>query len=169
MIFLAMGILYFSFVRASLDRVINDERFDQLRKISVSYLTARGEKRCYKLPESGVLPDNVFYPVKEFRDNLWIYLTRDKGDKIMIMILINDKRLEEVLSLKKNNSNGKIIDNQLNKTKIMLDKINSVSRELTENRSEDKMLRSKIDIVNDFYNFVYEKFYQGGIIDKCYE
>lgn len=169
MVFLAMGILYISFVRASLEKVINDERFDSLRKISVSYVTPKGENKCYRLPESGVLPDNIFYSIKEFRDNLWIYLTRDKADKIMLMVLINDKRLEEVLSLEKDGVKNEIIRNQLDKTKIMLDKINLMRKDLSESKSENDILNLKIETVNDFYHFVYEKFYQGGIIDKCYE
>lgn len=169
MIFLAMGILYISFVRASLDRVINDERFDRLRKISVSYITYEGEQKCYRLPESGVLPSNILYPIKEFRDNLWIYLTRDKSDKLMIMMLINDKRFEEVLSLKRNTSNKELINNQLNKIKDMLDKINILYKESTKNLKENKILRDKIETINEFYKFVDEKFNQEGLIERCYE
>lgn len=164
---MAIIILYFSFVRAGLEKTLNDEKSDSLRKISISYFDSKGEEKCYRLPKSGVLPNNIFYPIKEFRDELWVYLSRNKIDKLTMMLLINDKRIGELLSL--NDDNKRLIDNHINRTKEMRKKIMNIYNEITENNPEIKIIKSKVETANEFYEFIYEKFYQDSIIDRCYE
>lgn len=169
MVLAAIGILFVSFVRAGLNRVVEDERFDRLRKIPISYVDSRGEDRCYRLPESGLLPNNILYAIKEFRDNLWIYLTRDKIDKLRIRLLINDKRIGEILLLKENGASKFLINNQLGKTKKMMEKVNIESRQLVDNKPEIKEIKMRVELANDFYGFIYKNFYDDDIIENCYE
>jgi hypothetical protein len=167
MLLVAMGILYISFVMASLNRVIDDEKFDRLRKIQITYIDSKGEESCYKLPESRVLPNNIFYPIKELRDNLWVYFSRDKIDKLRILLLVRDKKIEEVLLLKENGFNEKIIDAQMKKIKKISDELNV--NLINSNRLENKEIQQRIEKANEFYKFISEKFYKWERIEKCYE
>lgn len=169
MVLAAIGILFVSFIRAGLEKVNEDERFDRLRKISIAYVDSRGENRCYRLPESGLLPNNILYPIKEFRDNLWIYLNRDRVDKLRITLLINDKRLEEVLLLKGRGRDQIKIEKQLKKIKEKMKDLENDSRRIIDNKPEIREIKRKIDTASEFYGFIYQKIYQNDIIENCYE
>ena len=160
----AIVILYVSFVMASLNRVVDDEKFDRLRKIEMTYINSRGEENCYKLPESRVLPNNIFYPAKELRDNLWIYFSRNKVDQLRILLLVRDKKIEEVLVMIENSSNKKLIDKQIIKIKEISDELDLKLREI-----DDKELVQRVRIADGFYRFIYEKLINGETIRKCYE
>jgi hypothetical protein len=157
MLLIAIGILYISFVMASLNRVIDDEKFGKLRKIQITYINSRGGEDSYKLPESRVLPNNIFYPVKELRDNLWIYFSREKIDKLRILLLVRDKKINEVLLLKENGSNEKIINRQIEKIKEISNDLNVNLRNLN-NKIENEEIQQRIEIANEFYKFISEKF-----------
>jgi hypothetical protein len=169
MLLMAMVILYVSFVLASLGRVVDDEKFDRLRKIQIAYINFRGEENCYKLPESGVLPTNIFYPIKELRDNLWIYFSRDKIDKLRIVLLIKDKKIEEVLLLQNNGSSEKIINRQMKKIQEVSNRLVVDLEKLNDNKLEDKEIRRRVEIADEFYKFFIEKLYKKEKIKKCYE
>jgi len=165
----AFGILYASFVMASLDRVIDDETFDRLRKIEISYVNSKGEKQCYKLPESNVLPNNFFYPIKELRDNLWVYLSKDSINKLKVLLLIRDKKVEEILLLQRNGSDKKIIDRQIKKIEEMSDRLNTEFGILDKKRPEGKEVQKRIETANEFYKFIYKKFLDEEKIENCHE
>ena len=165
----AIVILYISFVMASLDRVIDDEKFDRLRKIEISYVNSRGEDQCYKLPESRILPNNIFYPIKEMRDNLWIYFSRDRIDELRIQLLIRDKKIEEVLLLRKNGGNKKIIDKQVEKIKQMSNKLTNDLNNLNRGKPENKEIQIKGEIANEFYEFIDKEIFNGKEVEKCHE
>ena len=169
MLLAAMGILYISFVMASLNRVIDDEKFDRLRKIEIAYINSKGENSCYKLPESRLLLSNVFYPIKELRDNLWIYFSRDKIDKLRVLLLVRDKKIGELLSLKAKAVNEKTINRQIKKIKEMSEKLNANLKDIDNNRIEDRELQRRGEMSNEFYEFILEKFYSGERIKRCYE
>ena len=170
MMALAAGvILYVSFVMASLDRVIDDERFDRLRKVEISYVNSRGENWCYKLPESQILPSNIFYSVKELRDNLWIYFSRDEVNKMRVQLLMRDKKIEEVLLLKENGIDEKLINKQLEKISQLSEKLVNDFNRLDQNKPENKEIQKRMEIANEFYNFVYKKLENNEKIEKCYE
>lgn len=168
MLLLAAGILYISFVMAGLNRVIDDEKFDRLRKIQITYISPRGEENCYKLPESRLLPSNVFYFAKELRDNLWIYFSRDRIDKSRILLLVRDKKIEEVLLLKENGANEKLIEKQINKVKEISEQLDNHMIAMG-NMPEKKEIQQRIEIADEFYRFISEKFYNREKVDKCYE
>ena len=50
-------------------------------------------KAEYILVYPGILPDNIFYPIKMLRDRLVLMLTTDSVKKAEIMLLYADKRL----------------------------------------------------------------------------
>lgn len=166
---MAMVILYVSFVMASLDRVIDDETFDRLRKIQISYTNAKNENQCYKLPESNVLPNNFFYPIKELRDSLWIYFSKNDINKLKILLLIRDKKIEEILLLQESKSDKKVIEKQIEKIEKMSDKLDNEFVILDKRRPESSEVQKRIGIANEFYKFIYEKFLNKEKIEKCYE
>jgi hypothetical protein len=169
-IFLMAGvILYISFAMASLDKVINDERFERLRKVPIFYINFRGEENCYKLPESGILPNNILYPIKNLRDNLWIYFSRNEIDKLRIMLLIRDKKIEEVLLLKENNINNKIIERQIEEIDNLSNKFNIILKGFNRNKPENREIQKRLDSAKEFYDFIYKKLYNNEEVKKCYE
>jgi hypothetical protein len=98
-----VGVLGVSFLRASLEKVIEDENQDNLRKIPISFEIqdnlGKLEKICYKLPETGILPDNPLYLLKNLRDELWVRFSTNNIDKAKIVLLIADKKMEEAITL----------------------------------------------------------------------
>ena len=165
----AFGILYTSFVMASLDRVIDDETFDRLRKIEINFVNPKGENQCYKLPESNVLPNNFFYPIKELRDNLWVSLSKDSINKLKVLLLIRDKKIEEVLLLQENKSDKSVIERQVKKIEEMSDKLNSEFGLLDKKRPEGKEVQKRMETAEGFYKFIYKKILDEVKIEKCYE
>lgn len=53
----------------------------------------------YKLPASGMLPDNPFYGLKLMRNWIWMHLSSGEVNKTKIMLLIADKNLSEAIGL----------------------------------------------------------------------
>lgn len=154
---------------ASLDRVADDEKFDKLRKIPISYMNFRGEKVCYKLPESGVLPNSIFYPIKNLRDNLWIYFSRNKMDKLRIMLLIRDKKIEEILLLNEQKVDKKIIEKQVKEIDNLADDFNVTLKDFDRNKPENKEIQRQLDSAKEFYSFIYKKLYNSEEIQGCHE
>ncbi len=165
----AIGILYISFVMASLDRVIDDEKFDRLRKIEIAYINSRGENLCYKLPESRVLPNNIFYWVKESRDNLWIYFSRNQVDKLRMLLLLRDKKIEEVLSLQEEKVNPKLIERQMKKIKKASNELDNCLINLNANNPEAKDVQKRVQTANEFYDYIENKFLNNEKIENCHE
>lgn len=47
----------------------------------------------YTLPYAGIGPDNPLYPLKEMRDSLWVFFTRDHNKKAELLLLMSDKKI----------------------------------------------------------------------------
>lgn len=169
MALMALGILFTSFVMASLDRVIDDETFDRLRKINISYVNPKGEEHCYKLPESNVLPNNLFYPIKEMRDNLWVSLSKNDISKLKVLLLIRDKKIQEVLLLKANKSSNEVLQKQIKKVEEMSVKLDNEFNLLDKGKPEGKEVQKRVEVASEFYKFIYKKFLDEEKIEKCYE
>ena len=164
----AIGILYISLVMAGLDRVVDDEKFDRLRKIEIAYVNSKGENLCYKLPESRVLPGNFFYTIKELRDNLWIYFSRDPMNKSRMLLLIRDKKIEEVLLLREG-TNQRLIDRQIKKIKKVSSELNESSKKIDRDKLEGKEIQRRIEMANEFSDFIEKKFLKNEKIENCHE
>jgi hypothetical protein len=91
----AAGILLISMSRASLEVMKRDENEGRLRVNPVFI----GNKMIYKLPQTNILPDNVFYPFKEVRDWLWLKFSVGKEREAKTMLVLADKRISEAKSL----------------------------------------------------------------------
>jgi len=48
----------------------------------------------YYLVYPGILPDNFLYPLKMFRDKIWLWLTTEPVRKSEVLLLFADKRLK---------------------------------------------------------------------------
>ena len=173
MIALALGILYVSFARAGLERVSEDEKYDNLRKVTVSF----GENSCYKLPETRTLPDSPFYGLKSLRDELWINLSNEPLEKARITLLIADKKIEEAIVLSKKNGKKDLIiktsqqaAEKLKSAKDLISKMNDKDIEVQKvsQRIEMATLAYK-DIIDSFK--IDDKNQQGlfKLIDTCNE
>ena len=104
-IFLSFGVLYISFVRADLEKVIKDEKEGNLRKVPISL----DENSCYKLPETRTLPNSLLYPLKEIRNELWIKFSSKPLDKVIITLLIADKKMGEAIVLNQKGENKELV------------------------------------------------------------
>jgi len=106
-------ILFWSLVSAGFENVISDIRNNNLRNVPIEYVKeiGNGEKilKTYKVIESNIELGNVMYPLKKFRDKLWILLSRTPIEEAEIYLLIADKRMFEATSLIKNQKNDDLI------------------------------------------------------------
>lgn len=106
-------ILFWSLVLSGYQKLKHDIKENSLRKIPIEYIKEmdNGEriKMIYKVPLSNVDPKNLKYPLKIFRDNLWILLGKTAKEKAEIYLLIADKRMFELQKLVKENSDENLV------------------------------------------------------------
>jgi len=96
------GILLISMSRATLEIMNKDEMEGNLRVEPVII----GNKMIYKLPQTNMLPDNIFYGFREIRDWLWFKFSFGDERKVKTMLILADKRIAEARALvKKGNYN----------------------------------------------------------------
>jgi hypothetical protein len=109
----AAMIVFISIARANLERVMHEIKEDTIRVMPVEYVTdyENGEqiKSTYYLPIIKILPSNVLYPIKIWRDKLWLLLTRDSCEKSELLMLIADKQMAEDDSLSASDAVDKLI------------------------------------------------------------
>jgi hypothetical protein len=63
----------------------------------------------YKLPETGMLPDDMFYGAKEIRNYLWLLFSSGEG-KIKMALLLADKSASESEALIEKDESNLAID-----------------------------------------------------------
>ncbi len=91
------GILLISMSRATLEVMMRDDRDGRLRVEPVII----ADKTIYKLPQTNLLPNNIFYKVKEVRDWLWLKFSSGTEEKVRIELILADKRIAEARALVK--------------------------------------------------------------------
>jgi len=82
-------IILMSFLGAGREVTLEGDRLTELRKIPIG---------SYKFPETGILPGNVFYPIKELRDWWWMQTSRGE-QKVKLVIFFADKKWQEAIRL----------------------------------------------------------------------
>ncbi len=115
---ISLLILFWSLVTAGLEKLNEDIKNNSLRNVPIEYvdIVGNGEEilKNYKVPESRIEPGDIRYPLKKFRDKLWILLSNTPKKKAEIYLLIADKRMFETVNLIKNNKNDNLILETLN-------------------------------------------------------
>lgn len=113
-ILFAILILFISIARANLEVVLKEEREDRIRVIPMNIVINKenGEKikSVYYLPKIKIYPTNILYPVKIWRDQLWLALTRNPCEKSKLLLLIADKKMSEDDSLSANEAVDYLIE-----------------------------------------------------------
>lgn len=112
-VLIGLVILFVSVARAGLNLMAQDDGMDQLRNEEVKFLvtfddgeTASG---TYKLPQAGMLPNNVLYGFKRVRDYIWMSLSR--GDrKLKLAMLMADKKVAEFQKLTEKGERGLAVE-----------------------------------------------------------
>lgn len=171
MLVTAFGILYISFTRAGLDKVTNDEKYDRLRKISVSYIqVSSGQEVCYRLPESRTLPNNSWYFLKKIRDDFWIQFSKNPLDKVRIVALMADKKVyESILMYENKNIDTSFWKKNMVEAKLRIDLARSLLNQVSRKDSEIDDLTRKINESDDFWNYIQKEMELSNKIGKCYE
>lgn len=171
MLVAAFGILYISFTRAGLDKVTNDEKYDRLRKISVSYTELKsGQKICYRLPESRTLPDNSWYFLKKIRDDFWIQFSKNPLDKVRIVVLMADKKVyESILMYEDKNVDVSFWKNNMIEAKSKIDLARNLLNQSTIKDLETDDLMRRVNEADDFWNYIQKEMNLGNKIGRCYE
>jgi len=109
----SLMILFWSLVAAGFEKLKDDIKTNSLRNVPIEYVKEidNGEKilKTYKVPESHVEPGDVRYPLKKFRDELWILLSRTQKEKAEVHLLMADKRMFETIELIKNQRSEELI------------------------------------------------------------
>ncbi len=107
-------ILFISVAMANLETVMREEMEDRLRVIPIEIITEKsnGEKikSVYYLPKIKIYPTNILYPIKIWRDKVWLWLTPDSCEKSRLLILIADKQMAEEDELSANEAVDKLIE-----------------------------------------------------------
>jgi hypothetical protein len=113
LILISLVILFWSLILTGLENMRDDKKTNNLRVFPIEYIKEmdNGEKilKVYKVPESKVGPENIKYPIKKFRDKLWINLSQTIKDKSEVYLLMADKRIFEAVELVKNKRNEDLI------------------------------------------------------------
>jgi hypothetical protein len=166
MVIISLIILYVSFARAGLEKVSHDEKYDQLRKISIAYHQGN---ECYRLPESRTLPDSPVYFLKKIRDDLWIHFTNNPIDKVRIGLLVADKKITEVIMMQRlGKTEIEWKDNLMEAEAKML----RLRQEIAKLNSEDievQKLNNRVNRANSFYEDIIEQLLKNETIKECYE
>lgn len=166
----AFGILYISFTRAGLEKVNDDEQYDRLRNISISYQQKEtGNWQCYRLPESRILSNNPIYFLKKIRDNLWIQLSRSPIDKSRITLLVADKKISETITLYKKNTNNKLLKKNIDEATKKLELVQKIIDQLNQKDLEVKKIKEKIVQTNSFYQYIIDQISLNKEILRCNE
>jgi len=170
MVMSAFGILYISFTRAGLEKVNDDEQYDRLRNISISYQQKEtGNWQCYKLPESRILSNNPIYFLKKIRDNLWIQFSRNPIDKSRITLLVADKKISETITLYKKENNNRFLKENMDEAVKKIESAQKIIDQLNQKDLEVKKIKQKIDQTNAFYQYIIERISLNKEISKCDE
>ena len=107
-------ILFISVAMANLETVMQEEKEDRLRVIPVEIITEKsnGEKikSVYYLPKIKIYPTNILYPIKIWRDKVWLWLTPDPCEKSRLLILIADKQIMEEDQISANEAVDELIE-----------------------------------------------------------
>lgn len=93
----ASGLLVISITRATLEIMNKDDKENVLRTEPVII----NDRVIYKLPQSRVLPDNMFYFLKKGRDWLWLRFSPKEENKIRVSLILADKKISEAIILNK--------------------------------------------------------------------
>jgi hypothetical protein len=88
-------IMFVSVSRATLEIMSKDDREGRLR---IEPVIVR-DQVIYKLPQTNMLPDNIFYGLKEVRDWLWFKFSPNREMQIKTMLILSDKRIAESRAL----------------------------------------------------------------------
>lgn len=139
---MAFAILLISIAKANLETVMKEEREGRLRVIPVEI-----NNSVYYLPKIKIYPTHVLYPIKIWRDKLWLMLTRDACEKSKLLMLIADKQMAENDSISANEA----VDNLIHAWEICPSKrleINNVAdvyRQITEKMRKYSQANEKIN------------------------
>ena len=178
-IVIAVGVLGISFVRASLEKVIEDENQDNLRKIPISFdvqnKADKLEKICYKLPETGILPDNPLYMLKNLRDELWIRFSTNPMDKAKIVLLIADKKMEEAIILDRVQGKSDLVIKTSQEAVKKLKLASDLVFKMNDKDIETQKIEQKIETATLIYKKIIDTFEMDNknqknlfkIIDTC--
>jgi hypothetical protein len=143
---LAIVILMLSVVKTGWELMAEEGVLDQMKTGEMAYTIrfSDGETMptTYKLPDAGMLPNQMFYGAKTIRDFLWLYLSHGI-DKIELSILLADKKAKEFDALVK-------IDKPelaLESGNQAIDKLQYADKLITEDNSKNpevKLLRTQV-------------------------
>ncbi|MBP9691625.1 hypothetical protein KBD81_06115 [Candidatus Woesebacteria bacterium] len=89
------------------------------------------ERVIYQLPYPGLLPDSPIYFIKQIRDSILIFTTRDTGKKARLFLQISDKHMASALALAEKGRDT-LAQEQLMKAEDQSLKIPPLLREIKE-------------------------------------
>ena len=123
----AVGVLFVSISRGSLDAALNIDNNRDMRKTAIE-ATDGDEIFTYKIPQAWVLPDNSLYCFKILRDYVWLHFTPKGAKRSEIALFIADKKISEAKRLLTENKTQMAIEaskEALNKLKYAKNEKNS--------------------------------------------
>jgi len=123
------GILLVSMSRATLEIMSKDEKEGRLR---IEPVEISGNV-IYKLPQTNMLPDNIFYGFKEMRDWFWQKFSFGDEKEAKTVLILADKRIAEARAL----ANRGKIEKSLEAGIRAVDKLKYANGLVMEMRNQD--------------------------------
>ena len=157
----ASGILLVSISRASLEIMKKEDREGRLRTEPVII----NDLEIYKLPQSRMLPSNVFYWLKEIRDWIWQKFSPDEEDKITVMLILADKKISESRTLFEKEKYGLAFIN-FEKAIEKLEKSEELAKKITDNNIFKNETLYQIKKMLEVYEKIIEEMGKSDKIDK---
>lgn len=130
-----IAVLAISMARAGWETRANGDTDEVAGNNLVEFLAVFGDGTTtpgdYKLPETGILPDNMLYGIKEIRNSLWLLFAKGQA-KTKMALLLADKSTAEAGKLIEKEETVKAIDagneaiNKLEYANTLINQVSSV-------------------------------------------
>lgn len=97
-LFFGFAVLVASVLRTSAKEAFGTSGLDRISP-TPSRLSSGDDTVDYVLAYPGMLPDNLFYPLKMIRDRITLFFTTENSKKASLLLLFADKRLASAQAL----------------------------------------------------------------------
>ncbi len=150
LILIGFFILIISLIKASLDAFAQEEIKSEgfnINLIESSQAAIPDNKINYNFPYPGMLPDNPFYFLKEWRDKIWLFLTTDPKQKTNILLLIADKKIYSAIMLEEKNEKAlaqRIFQNSQNYLEAAFKTSQKIKDEIQLKESQQKIIQAAL-------------------------
>lgn len=156
---LGLLILLVSMARAGLEIWATEEKETIILNKTINFIAKFGDGETmvgvYQVPETGMLPDNLFYGVKKIRDFLWLELSMGEN-KIKMAVLQADKGVAATAELIKKEDYSRAVESG-NEAMDKLEYANKLLNDIKVTDDQTKQLHYQIFRAGFAYKEVFKR------------